>query len=160
MCIRGQQVKLCMVRTDPSHFPVYVLLATVIDHPGAVQDMEARHGTVSGWMDVKLAQYTGWLVKNKAGNKSGNIGLGQHWLRWWLVAWWHQAVTWTNVDLSSVEFWCTHLWPILQEVLQISIHKINFKNALVKLFPCVLGANKLSCVWWGLTHPSSQFMCC
>ena len=29
------------------------------------------------------------------------IGLGQHWLGQWLVAWRHQAITWTNVDLPS-----------------------------------------------------------
>ena len=28
----------------------------------------------------------------------GDIDQGQHWLRKWLVAWWHQAITWTNVD--------------------------------------------------------------
>ena len=28
----------------------------------------------------------------------GDRGLGQHWLRWSLVAWWHQAITWTIVD--------------------------------------------------------------
>ena len=27
----------------------------------------------------------------------GNINLDQHWLRQWLVAWWHQTITWTNV---------------------------------------------------------------
>ena len=26
------------------------------------------------------------------------INPGQHWLRQWLDAWWHQAITWTNVD--------------------------------------------------------------
>ena len=31
----------------------------------------------------------------------GDVDLGQHWLRQWLVAWRHQAITWTNVDLSS-----------------------------------------------------------
>ena len=30
----------------------------------------------------------------------GDRDLGQHWVRQWLVAWWHQAVTRTNVDLS------------------------------------------------------------
>ena len=30
--------------------------------------------------------------------------LSQHWFRWWLGAWWHQAITWTNVDLSLVGF--------------------------------------------------------
>ena len=28
--------------------------------------------------------------------------LGQHRFRLWLVAWWHQAKTWTNADISSV----------------------------------------------------------
>ena len=32
----------------------------------------------------------------------GDIDLGQYSFRYWLFAWWHQAVTWTNVDLSSV----------------------------------------------------------
>ena len=34
----------------------------------------------------------------------GNIpaDLNQHWFKWWLVAWWHQAITWSNVDLSSM----------------------------------------------------------
>ena len=30
----------------------------------------------------------------------GDRDLGQHWLSLWLVAWRHQAITWTNVDLS------------------------------------------------------------
>ena len=28
----------------------------------------------------------------------GDIDLGKHWLRYWLVTWWHQAITWTGVD--------------------------------------------------------------
>ena len=36
----------------------------------------------------------------------GDIDWSQHWLRWWLVAWWHRAITLTNVDLSS-EGTCT-----------------------------------------------------
>ena len=32
----------------------------------------------------------------------GDIELGWHWLKWWLVAWRHQAIAWTNVDLPSV----------------------------------------------------------
>ena len=53
----------------------------------------------------------------------GDLDLGQHPLRWWLVAWWHQAITWTNVDLiisdvlwhspesnSSVSAWATILY--------------------------------------------------
>ena len=29
----------------------------------------------------------------------GNIDLGQHLLRYWFVAWQHQVITWTNIDL-------------------------------------------------------------
>ena len=46
----------------------------------------------------------------------GNMNPGQHWCRWWLVAWWHQAITWTNVDLSSKVFYGIHLSIISQEV--------------------------------------------
>ena len=31
----------------------------------------------------------------------GNIHRGQHWLRQRLVAWWHQAIAWTDDDLTS-----------------------------------------------------------
>ena len=33
-----------------------------------------------------------------------NIDLGQHWLKQWLGAWWHQAMTWNNVDFSLLRF--------------------------------------------------------
>ena len=39
----------------------------------------------------------------------GDLDLGQRWLRYWLVAWRHQAITWTNVDLSSVKSSGIHL---------------------------------------------------
>ena len=32
----------------------------------------------------------------------GGTDLCQHWFRQWLVAWQHQAITWTNIDLSSM----------------------------------------------------------
>ena len=35
----------------------------------------------------------------------GGIDLGQH----WLVAWQHQAITWTNVDFSLVRFYGIHM---------------------------------------------------
>ena len=39
--------------------------------------------------------------------------LGQHWFRQWLVAWRHQAITWVNVDLSSVRSCGIHLRILL-----------------------------------------------
>ena len=41
--------------------------------------------------------------------------LDQYWLRWWLDAWWHQAITWTNADFSSVRFCDIHLRAISQQ---------------------------------------------
>ena len=55
----------------------------------------------------------------------GDIELSQHWLRYWLGAWWHQAITWTNVDLSSVRSNDIHLEEISQEIPQPPITKIS-----------------------------------
>ena len=45
--------------------------------------------------------------------------LGQHRLRWWLLAWGHQVITWTNLDLSL-----THL-PLLPLVPHIHISELG-----------------------------------
>ena len=47
----------------------------------------------------------------------GRLDLGQHWFSYWLVSCRHQAITWTNVDLSSNVFWAIHLIIIWQGVL-------------------------------------------
>ena len=43
--------------------------------------------------------------------------LGQYWLKLWLGAWWHQGITWTNVDLLSLRS-SIHLWIILQDMIK------------------------------------------
>ena len=45
----------------------------------------------------------------------------QHWLRQWLVAWRHQAITWTNVDFSLVRLPGIHLRTISQWVPKLLI---------------------------------------
>ena len=55
----------------------------------------------------------------------GNTDLGQYCLRQWLVALHHQAIAWANVDLSSMGFFGTHLRPISQELLKISIGELK-----------------------------------
>ena len=47
----------------------------------------------------------------------GNIDLSQQWLRQWLSAWWHLAITWSNVDSSLVRFFKIHL----KEISYVSI---------------------------------------
>ena len=45
----------------------------------------------------------------------GDKDVGQRWLRQWLGALWHQAITWTNVDLLSMGFCSIHLGEISQD---------------------------------------------
>ena len=63
----------------------------------------------------------------------GDIDLGQHWFRQWLVAWRHQAITWTNVDLSSGRFCGIHLRAISWEIPQPSFTEFSLKITCLKL---------------------------
>ena len=76
----------------------------------------------------------------------GGRDLGQHWLRKWLVAWRHQAITWTNVDLPSVRSIGIHSSTILQEILQASITKISWKITFLKFLWTLPGANELNLI--------------
>ena len=62
-----------------------------------------------------------------------DINLVQHWLRSWLAAWRHQAITWTNVDLSLVRSSGIHLSAILQEIPQPSVTEISLKIYISKI---------------------------
>ena len=57
----------------------------------------------------------------------GDMDLGQHWLRLWLVAWRHQAITWTSVDLSSVMFCGIHPRALSYKDFKIPINKTRLK---------------------------------
>ena len=46
---------------------------------------------------------------------------------WVNIGWWHQAITWTNVDLSSVKSSDIHPKAIALKIHQSSVIKINFK---------------------------------
>ena len=60
----------------------------------------------------------------------GDLDLSQHRLRKWLVAWWHQAITWTKVDLSSVYLaWgrvCICIWFLSSSVFELYRNKSVF----------------------------------
>ena len=73
----------------------------------------------------------------------GDKDLDQHWLRKWLVAWWHQAITWSNVDWSSVNSSDIHIRAISQEIPPPSITKICLKITCLKFHSNFPGANKL-----------------
>ena len=73
----------------------------------------------------------------------GSRDLGQHWFRQWLVAWWHQAFTWTSVDLSSLRSSDVHLRAISCEISQPSVAKISLKIILLRFYWNPPGANEL-----------------
>ena len=54
------------------------------------------------------------------------------------VAWQHQAITWTNVDLSSVRSIDNRLWAISRKISQPTMTLHSLKNSYSKLFPFVV----------------------
>ena len=59
-----------------------------------------------------------------------------------VVAWRHQAITWTNVDLSSVRFRDIQLRGISQDITQPSITKFSLKITYPKFHLNLPGANE------------------
>ena len=75
-----------------------------------------------------------------------------------LVAWRHQAITWTNVHLIWTSFCGILLRAISQEMLKISVPKMNLKITILKLFPHLPGASE----WHYFTSksPCTRFRIC
>ena len=67
-----------------------------------------------------------------------------HRLRWWLVAWWQQAITWTNVILSSARSSDNHLSALLQEIHQPLATKISLRITWLEFHSNPPGSRKLS----------------
>ena len=64
-----------------------------------------------------------WIFLNHGGLVApyDDTDLGKHGLRWWIGTGRYQAITWTNVDLSSMGLCGVHLKAVSQEVLKNSI---------------------------------------
>ena len=71
-----------------------------------------------------------------------SIELAQLWFKLWLVAW-HQAITWTDVDLSSNAFCGIHLRATSQEPPMSSIRKMCSNTTRLKLLSDFPGSNEL-----------------
>ena len=95
--------------------------------------------TTSFWCnnDVIIPSCVRWecVLSRTSGDKmtqalrpSEAIYLGQHWLRWWPVAWWHQGIGWTNVDLSPVRYSDIH-----RRLPKIKISETRLKFAFFKI---------------------------
>ena len=84
-------------RVDGNHFQTHIKDRYVLWNCPHV------NATRPQWWLVSIGSGNG-LVPSAITSANVNIDLGQHWLAYWLVAWQHQAITWTNVDLSSEIF--------------------------------------------------------
>ena len=73
----------------------------------------------------------------------GNKLLGQLWLRQWLVALQHQAITWRNIESSSVTFNDISLIAISWDLTQQSIITISMKYICLKCPINLSGINEL-----------------
>ena len=74
----------------------------------------------------------------------GHWYLSQHWLRYWLVAWWHQAITWTNVGLPILGFYGIQPRTILYKLLKNQIQEMSLEITLLELHPHRPGFNGLN----------------
>ena len=83
---------------------------------------------------------THWGLVTPHGDKE----LSQPWLRQWLVAWQHQAITWTNVDSSSVRSLSIHLRALSLDDVKIPINKTRLKITFLKSHSDLPGANELT----------------
>ena len=90
-----------------------------------MRDSHDKTNSVAGWHKKQHLSHCGILTPY------GDINLGQYWLRYWLVAWRHQAITWINVDLPYIRSAVIHLMAISQ-IWQPSITKIRLKMAYLK----------------------------
>ena len=79
----------------------------------------------------------------------GNIDLCKYWPRHWLVAWRHQAITFTNVDLSPVKSSAINLRASSREISQPSISKISLKIVYLKFHSIIPGPNELIMTYHG-----------
>ena len=92
-----------------------------------------------------------YLTHFRMETRYGDIVPGQHWFRQWLGGWRHQAITWTNVDLSSVKSSDIHIKEISQEAPQPPINKNSLKIDYLKFYSNVSGNNELT-HWGRETH--------
>ena len=92
-------------------------------------------------MGAQTSNELQWLNLTHCGLMTayGGRDLGQHWFRQWLVAWRHQTITWTNVDLSSLRSSDVYLRAISKP----PVNKISLKIIFLRFYWNLPGANEL-----------------
>ena len=123
-----------------------------------------RHDDIMTWKLFPLCTGPLWeMLLTQCGlvTPYGDRDVGQLWLRQWLVAWRHQAITWTNVDWSSVKSSDIHIRTISQEMSQPSIIKIP-RGQWVKYYYILLCGVFINSLCPGIViwrHKAGQHWC-
>ena len=73
----------------------------------------------------------------------GDTELWKRWIRYWLVSWRQQSITWSNVDLSSIRSHGIHLTALSYENLNIPISEMILKILFSKSHEDLPGTNEL-----------------
>ena len=71
------------------------------------------------------------------------MDLSQLWFTWWLVAPWHQAIDWTNIDIWSTGYSETHFNEILIAIIKITSEKMVLNVSSARYQPFCSGPNVL-----------------
>ena len=118
-------------------FPTYYVIIQSLGHVS-----KCDYDIMEIFWKVVLLLFLFCLSNNHkiANVKSLWPNLGQHWLRWWLVGWRPQAITWNNVNLS-VRSSGSHLRAFSLEIPQPLFTKASFKITHLKLNWNLPGAN-------------------
>ena len=82
-------------------------------------------------IELPIKQWLHPLIQCGPVRPYGNSYMDQLWLRQCRVSWRHQAITWTDIDLSSVRL-MTITWGQFHKIQQPSINIISFKITYVK----------------------------
>ena len=96
------------------------------------------------WFILNLIEPCKWALTYGPVMPYGIRDLRQHWFRQWLVAWQHQAITRTNVDLSSVTSDDIHLSIISLEMSQPWMTQISLKITDKEFLSNLPGASELT----------------
>ena len=87
-----------------------------------------------------------WITYRGLVTSYGDKDLGQHGSRSWIAAWRHQAITWTNFDLSSIGF-CTLDWDQFhRKWSRYQLKNWFWKNIHVKIRSHLPEANELTLI--------------
>ena len=140
--------------TASSHYlnQCWLTISEILWHPSE-DTIGYDYMACMGYMDPDvLCPQKGRLTHSGLMTPYGGRDLGQHWFGWWLVAWRHHVITWTNVDLSSLRSSDVHLRPISLEISQPSVTKISLKIIFLRFYWNLPGANELNSITHSLTH--------